>query len=135
MKLFRKANRKFPEAPAASLCAPEVVEFPMIAYMGRKIGAQPLSVLIRKRRRGILRLAARHGAHHLRLFGSAVRGEDTERSDIDFLVAMRKNRSLFDLVNLSLDLEALLGRKVDVVTERGLSPYLREGIQRQARPL
>ena len=94
-----------------------------------------MSVLVRKRRRAILRLAAKYGAQHVRLFGSAARAEDTKRSDVDFLVAMRKGRSLFDLINLSFDLEALLGRRVDVVTDRGLTPNLRESICRQARPL
>lgn len=103
--------------------------------MARGIGEGPTGALLRRRRGAILRLAAKHGARHVRLFGSAARGEDTKRSDIDFLVAMRKGSSLFDLVDLGLELEALLGRKVDVVTERGLSPYLRAGITRQARPL
>ena len=92
-------------------------------------------VIIRKRRQAILRLAARHGASRVRLFGSAACWQDTASSDIDFLVAMEKGRSLFDLINLSQDLEALLGRRVDVVTERGLSPYLRERIYQEARPL
>ena len=106
-----------------------------MSVMRCKSGRNPLGALVRKRRRAILRLAAKHGASRVRLFGSAARGDDAKGSDIDFLVAMRKGSSLFDLVDLGLNLEALLGRKVDVVSERGLSPYLRDSIQKQARPL
>jgi len=103
--------------------------------MNGKTGQIPLYSLIKKRRRAILKLAAKHGAARVRLFGSAVRGEDTPRSDADFLVSMGKGRSLFDLISLSQDLQELLGRKVDVVTDRGLSPYLRGNILREARSL
>jgi uncharacterized protein len=83
----------------------------------------------------ILRIAARHGARNVRLFGSASRGELRRGSDVDFLVTMGKGRSYLDLVALWQDLEELLGRKVDVVTDRGMSPYLRANILGEARPL
>lgn len=86
-------------------------------------------------RPAILRIAARHGARKVRVFGSAARGEATADSDIDFLVEMEPGRSLFDLGGLHTDLEELLGCKVDVVTDSGISPYLKDRILAEARPL
>lgn len=83
----------------------------------------------------ILRIAADHGARNVRVFGSAARGTATSESDIDLLVAMEPGRSLFDLVGLGQDLEDILRRRVDVVSERGLSPYLRDKILSEAIPL
>ena len=83
----------------------------------------------------ILRIAAKHGARNVRLFGSAVRGEATEDSDVDFLVEMEPGRSLLDVVELRNDLIDLLGREVDVVTESGLYWLLRRKILQEARPL
>ncbi len=82
-----------------------------------------------------MRVAARNGAYNVRLFGSVARGEDDERSDIDFLVDLEAGRSLFDLGGLLSDLSALLGRDVDVVTERGLRDRLRERVLEEAIPL
>ena len=73
------------------------------------------------KRDDILRVAAKHGARKVRVFGSVARGEADETSDIDFLVELEPGRTLFDLGGLSMDLRALLGREVDVVTERGLN--------------
>lgn len=87
---------------------------------------------LQDKRQEILRLAARHGATRLRIFGSLARGEATPHSDVDVLVAFEPGRSLLDLVALRQDLEDLLGRKIDVVSEQGLSPYLRERIVREA---
>lgn len=83
----------------------------------------------------ILERAARHGARNVRLFGSAARGEATVDSNFDFLVDMEKGRTLLDLTGLHQDLEDLLGRHVDVVTERGLSPYMKDRILAEAVPL
>ncbi len=88
--------------------------------------------LIEEKRAEIVRLAAAHGAHHVRVFGSAGRGEDDAESDLDFLVGLEGGRSLLDLGGLQVDLEALLGRWVDVVTERGLKPCMRERVLREA---
>ncbi len=87
------------------------------------------------KREDILRIAAKHGARNVRLFGSAAKGEATEGSDLDFLVEMEPGRSLMDLVGLRNDLKDLLGREVDVVTESGLYWLLRRKILREARPL
>jgi len=90
---------------------------------------------IREKRDEIFSYAAAHGARNLRVFGSVVRGEEAEASDLDLLVDMEKGRSLLDLIGLAQDLEELLGHHVDVVTERGVSPYLRDRILREAVPL
>lgn len=74
---------------------------------------------------------ARHGAHDLRVFGSVARDEADERSDVDFLVRLAPGRSLVDLGALLADLEAELGRRVDVVTEAALRPALRERVLRE----
>lgn len=87
--------------------------------------------LLARHRPEILRLAAAHGARNVRLSGSAARDE----SVVDVLVTMEPGRSLLDLVGLSQDLEHLLGRQVDVVSDRGLSPYLRDRILAEARAL
>lgn len=86
-------------------------------------------------RAAVLRLAAQHGARDVRVFGSIPRGEAGPDSDIDLLVAFEPGRSLLDQVALMRDLEELLGRPVDIVTEEGLSWLLRRRIVRDARPL
>ncbi len=88
--------------------------------------------LLKERREEILAVAARHGAHNVRVFGSVARGEADERSDVDFLVDMEPGRSLFDMGGLLMDLQELLGREVDVVTERGLKLRIRERVLREA---
>jgi predicted nucleotidyltransferase len=91
--------------------------------------------LLKEKREEILRLAAKYGAHDVRVFGSAARGEAGENSDIDFLVDMEPGRSLFDLGGLQVELENLLGCRVDVVTEGGLYWLLRRRILEEARAL
>jgi predicted nucleotidyltransferase len=83
----------------------------------------------------ILRIAARHGARNVRVFGSVARGEDRTDSDVDLLVEMESNRSLLDLVGLEQDLEDLLRRDVDVVTDASIHPDLRPRITAEARAL
>jgi predicted nucleotidyltransferase len=80
-------------------------------------------------------LAARHGASNLRVFGSLARGEGIESSDLDLLVTLEDKRSLLDLVGLKQDIEDLIHRPVDVVTEPALSPYIREQVLAEATPL
>ena len=91
--------------------------------------------LVRDHRDDILRLAQKHGARNVRLFGSAARGEDRAESDLDLLVDMEDGRSLVDHVALKQDLEDLLGREIDVVTERSLHPRLRDRVLREAEAL
>ena len=91
--------------------------------------------MLRARRDRIIQLAAQHGAHNVRVFGSVVRGEAGPTSDIDLLVEMDQGRSLLDLIELSQELEAFLERKVDILTDEGLSPYLEQHIHAEAVPL
>ena len=85
--------------------------------------------------RDVLRIASMHGATSVRVFGSRARGDARPDSDLDLLITLERGRSLIDLVAIKQDLEDLLGFHVDVSTESGLSPYLRERILRDARPL
>ncbi len=91
--------------------------------------------LVKSKRADILRVAAQHGAHNVRVFGSVARGEAGEESDIDLLVDLEPERSLLDLGGLQVELEALLARRVDVVTEAGLYWLLRRRILKEARAL
>ncbi len=91
--------------------------------------------MLKEKREEVLRIAATHGARNVRVFGSAARGKAVETSDIDFLVEMEPGRSLLDLGGLQADLEALLGRRVEVVTEGGLYWLLRRRILKEARAL
>jgi predicted nucleotidyltransferase len=88
--------------------------------------------ILKAQREEILRIAARYGAHNVRVFGSVARGEAGPDSDVDFLVEMEKGRSLFDLGGLLMDLQDFLGRRVDVVTERGLRDRIRSRVLREA---
>jgi predicted nucleotidyltransferase len=90
------------------------------------------SELLKDKREAILEVAAKHGARNVRVFGSVARGEADEQSDIDFLVDMEPGRSLLDLGGLLVDLQDLLGQNVDVVTERGLKPRIRERVLHEA---
>ena len=92
----------------------------------------PLDPLLTKKREEILRVAARHGAYNVRVFGSMARGEATAESDIDFLVDMESGRSLLDLGGLLMDLRTLFDRDVDVVTENGLRIRIRNRVLREA---
>lgn len=83
----------------------------------------------------LMRAAAAHLARNLRVFGSVARGDDRPDSDVDFLVEFDPNASLLDLIGLQQDIEAILGRRADVITPNGISPFLRDRILREARPL
>jgi predicted nucleotidyltransferase len=88
--------------------------------------------LIRLNRDEILKIADRHGVHNVRVFGSVARGEAGPTSDVDFLVEAGPSTSSWFPGGLIVDLEALLGRRVEVVTERGLHPQLRDGVLKEA---
>jgi len=91
--------------------------------------------MLRGRRDEIVEIAERHGARNIRVFGSAARGEATEDSDVDILVSASAQTSPWFPAGLVGDLERLLGRKVDVVTEEGLYWLLRRRILKEAKPL
>jgi predicted nucleotidyltransferase len=67
------------------------------------------------------------------LFGSIARGDDTENSDIDLLVKFSSRKSLLALVRLERELTSALGRKVDVLTEASISPYIKENVLQDLR--
>lgn len=81
--------------------------------------------LIETHREALLGLARRCGVTRLRLFGSMARGDARDDSDVDLLVDLEPGQSGLALGGLVLDAQELLGRRVDVVTERGLHPALR----------
>jgi predicted nucleotidyltransferase len=89
-------------------------------------------VLLHENRKKILETAARYGASDVRVFGSVARGTDDEASDIDFLVKLAPDRSLFDLGGLLYELHQILGVEVDVVTEEGLREHIRENVLSEA---
>ena len=91
--------------------------------------------LLYPRREDILRIAARHGARNVRVFGSVARGEDGVASDVDFLVEMAPDHSLLDRIALKHDLEDLLSRRVDVLMDRSVCRLLRRRILKEAQPL
>ena len=95
----------------------------------------PVDDQVTEKRDEILRICATYGARNPRIFGSIARGEAGARSDVDFLVDMEPGRSLFDLGGLQYELERLLDRPVDVVTERGLKARIRGRVLREAAPL
>jgi len=82
-----------------------------------------------------LNITAKHGAKNIRLFGSVARGEERPDSDVDFLVELEEGRSLMDLGGLLMDLQKLLGRNVDVVTEKGLHWYIKDRVLHEAKPI
>ncbi len=91
--------------------------------------------LLHEKREDILRVASKRGAYNVRVFGSVARGEADSKSDIDLLVDLEPGRSLFDLGGLLMDLQDLLGKHLDVVTERGLRERIRERVLKEAVPL
>ena len=97
--------------------------------------AMKIEELLKSKRQEILAIAARHGARNVRIFGSGARGEAGPESDIDILVEMESGTSLMDHVTLMQDLEDLLERKVDVVSDRALHWYIRDRVLAEATPL
>lgn len=94
-----------------------------------------LPQLLAEKRNEILRIAARHGAYNVRVFGSMARGDAGPASDVDLLVDVRPDHSAFFPGGLVADLEDLLGRHIDVVEQAGLHWYLRDTILHEAVPL
>lgn len=88
--------------------------------------------LLSEKRSDIQRIAAKHGAYNVRLFGSVARGEASAESDVDFLVDAGPNTSSWFPAGLVLDLQELLGCKVEVVTEKALHPDIRSHVLQEA---
>lgn len=89
-------------------------------------------IQLKKYRTQILSLAEQRGAYNVRVFGSVARGEETEYSDIDFLVMFESQCSLFDQGGLLADLEDLLGCHVDILSERALRPHFKDRVLKEA---
>ena len=97
---------------------------------------QGIQEVIGSHREEILRIAARYGATNIRAFGSVVRGEATAESDLDLLVTWDYDRmGDWGSAGLWEELALLLGRRVDITSERGLSPFIRDEVLREAVPL
>jgi uncharacterized protein len=91
--------------------------------------------VIRAKRDEIQRIATKHGARNVRVFGSVARGEARPDSDVDFLIDVEPVTSSWFPAGLVQDLESLLGRRVEVVTERGLNRLIRDEVLREAVPV
>ena len=94
-----------------------------------------LQEFLTNKREDVLRIAAKHGAFNVRVFGSVARGEATQDSDIDLLIEKGPTTTPWFPAGLVLELEESLGRRVDVVTEKALNPLLRDRVLREAIPL
>ncbi len=94
-----------------------------------------MNKLIEQRREAILAIAKKHGVTNVRVFGSMARDTADVSSDVDLLVQPLPGTSLLDLGGLVMDAQELLGRSVDVVSERALHPAMREQVLREALPL
>ena len=90
---------------------------------------------VKAHREEILRIAARHGATNVRVFGSVARGTAGPESDLDLLIDVGPKTSSWFPGGLLMDLEELLGYHVDITTERGLHPVIRDRVLAEARPL
>jgi predicted nucleotidyltransferase len=86
-------------------------------------------------REDILRIAARHGAGNVAVFGSVARGQDGPDSDLDLLIDIVGETTPWFPGGLVAELEELVGRRVQVVIRRSISPLIRDSVQREAVPL
>jgi len=94
-----------------------------------------LEELLHVKREEILKVCAKYGARNVRVFGSVARGEADEQSDLDLIVDFEPGRSLLDHAGLWLELQELVGVKVDVVSSRGIKSRIRERVLQEAVPL
>jgi uncharacterized protein len=95
-----------------------------------------LKNLLQEKRAKILEIATKHGAFNVRIFGSVARNEETENSDIDFLIDYDLNKiTPWFPGGLLIDLQDLLGCKIDIVTEKGLSKFIKDRVLQEAKPL
>lgn len=94
-----------------------------------------MSPFIERHRQGLLSLARQYGVTDVRVFGSMARGDDTPQSDVDLLVTPLPGTSALDLGGLLMDAQSLLKRRVDLVSERSLSPLIRRRVLAEAEPL
>jgi len=88
--------------------------------------------ILQEKREDVIEVAERHGVTSIRVFGSVARGDESPESDIDLLVTTGPSVSAWFPAGLILDLEQLLGRHIDIVTESGLNPLLRDQVLTEA---
>ncbi|MDD7544379.1 nucleotidyltransferase family protein [Actinobacillus porcinus] len=93
------------------------------------------SQLVKAKQAEILAISHQFALENLRIFGSVAKGVDREGSDLDILVDPTPKTTMFDLCGLQVELEELLGIKVDVLTPRSLPEKFREQVLREAKPL
>jgi len=93
------------------------------------------SQILKEKKSDVLAIAAKYGAHNVRIFGSVARGDASAKSDIDLLVKLDRGRTLLDHVRLVRELESLLGCKVDLATENSLKPGIRDRVLSESVPL
>ncbi|MBA4383477.1 MAG: nucleotidyltransferase [Anaerolinea sp.] len=87
------------------------------------------------KRASIYQIAEKYGATRIRVFGSVARGDSDDKSDVDFLVTLEADRSLFDLGGLQFELQESLALPVDVITEDGLKGDARQKILAEAKEI
>jgi predicted nucleotidyltransferase len=107
----------------------------IFGHLGRRKTPMGLTELLREKRPEILKIAAKHGAYNVRIFGSVARGEADEASDVDILVDAGPETSSWFPAGLIIDLEELMGCEVDVVTEGALHWYIKDQVLQEAVPL
>ncbi len=90
---------------------------------------------LRQKRKAILKIAEKWGADDIRIFGSVARGDTGESSDVDFIVRFQPDRSLLDHGGLLMELQDLLGVRVDVISEAGMRDRFRKHVLKEAIPL
>jgi predicted nucleotidyltransferase len=135
--IFYWRNNNGPTTVTGSGGKQRLMGLPAVLTTGRSVAYSKHATMtieeVRSRFRDqIVAAAGKRGAHNIRVFGSVARGDQQHGSDIDFLVDFEPGRSLLDLTGLWLDLEAVLGCKVDVVSSRGLKPRLASEVMRDA---
>lgn len=83
--------------------------------------------------RKLIEVCRQNDVAMLGIFGSVARGEATEQSDVDFLVRFSKSKSLLALADLAIQIESAIGRKVDLLTEAAISPYIRDRVRQDMK--
>jgi hypothetical protein len=104
----------------------------MAAEKSARLG---IADVIGAKREAVLELATAHKAYNVRVFGSVARGTAGQDSDVDFLVSMQDDASIFDQIGLWQALQALLGRRVSLVSDRALDDHFRTRIASEIWPL
>jgi hypothetical protein len=94
-----------------------------------------MNEMLKEKRKEILKIARKHGVKNVRVFGSVARAQANPDSDIDLLVDLDEGQSLFDLGGFLMEVQEILGVKVDVVTEKGLHWYIRDRVLEEAQEI